>query len=83
MASWRFFAVCNSESSSILSHIMLNAVKYNDGDDRPSGTCFGIGFRNSDWHDIWCLPSTATRSLLPKLKVYDLKHLRYLESTLS
>lgn len=48
MASWKFFAVCNSESSSILSHMMLNAVKYTDGDDRPSGTCFGIGFRNSD-----------------------------------
>ena len=48
MASWKFFAVCNSESSSILSHMMLNAVKYTDGDDRPSGSCFGIGFRNSD-----------------------------------
>ena len=69
MASWNSFTVYNSNSSSILSHIKLNAVKFADDGGRLREVYFGIGFSKLDRPDVWYLLSGATKSLMFKLKV--------------
>lgn len=64
MASWNSFTVHNSNSSSILSHIKLNAVKFADDEGRPREVYFGIGFSKLDQPDVWYLLSGATKSLM-------------------
>lgn len=75
MASWNFFTVYNSKSSSILSNIILNVVNFADGESRSRDSGFGTGFSVLDQNEVWCLLSPATKPLILKLKVKNLNHL--------
>lgn len=46
----------NSKSSSILSHIMLNAVNFINDDGGPCDAYSKSGFSKPDQHGIWYLP---------------------------
>ena len=46
----------NSKSSSILSHIMLNAVNFVDNDGGPCDAYSKSGFSRPDQHGTWYLP---------------------------
>ena len=48
--------VYNSKSSSILSHIMLNAVNFVDNDGGPCDAYSKSGFSRPDQHGTWYLP---------------------------
>ena len=64
MLSLNSFHICSSESSSILSHIALNAANLSNDGGQPLDAYFGTGFSKLERHDVWYLPSTATKSLM-------------------
>ena len=61
---------------------MLKGDNFADDCGHPCDVYFGIGFSKLDRDDVLNLYSTATKSLLLKLKVKNLKYLCLLESIL-
>ena len=60
----------------------LNSVNLHDDGDRVRDSYFRLGFSKLDRH-VRCLRSSGTKSLLLKLKVKSLKHMCFLDITLS
>ena len=65
------------------SFTVHNAVKFDNDGGCPRDGYFGKGFAKLKQHNLWNLPSTATKSSMLKFKGKKLKHLSLLESTLS